>query len=367
MIIIERKQFLDGILIGGSMAGKAKTMPILEFVKCTLKGNSFVLSSYDTETAVTKRISVVENNEEDCSFCVSPKDLINILKNINDETVRLEISNMEMTIFHKKGKLVIPTHGAEEFPSPVLDSSALGCDVSSEKIYNWIKDASLFVAHDEIRAVLNGMFLYMVDGEIGVAATDGRKLYHDSDKCAYDGDEIKCIITQKAFSAILQMINESETTNILIGETNIVFKTDDAKVCTRIVEGKYPNYKAIIPKSANSQAEVDKREVIDSVKRAIIASDSNVCLVKLHLSTMMMDIKANDDTFGKKAQESCTCSFSGDEFTIGVQGQYLIDCLGVTSSNDITLNFIDATKPIVVKDEAEPNKVVVVMPMRVEY
>lgn len=366
MVTINRKEFLTGITLGGAMAGKAKTMPILENVKCTLKGDKLVMSSYDTETAVTKRIQVVSNESSDMSFCVSPKELTSILRSVNDEEVKFNVESNQMTIMHKKGQLVVPTCSAEEYPSPTMNNTALGCDIPSEQLYNWIKEASYFVGTDEIKAILCGVFLYMEQGEIGVAATDGRRMYCNKGKCAYEGDLISCVLTSKSIASVLQLINGTETTNVLIGDTNIVFKNEDAMVCSRIVEGRYPNYKSIIPQTHNSECEICKNEILDSVKRAIIASDGSSNLVKLHINNICMDVSASDLTLGKKANETCICSYSGEELTIGVQGMYLVECVNCIQSSNVIMQFIDATRPIVLKDTDCENKIVLVMPMRVE-
>lgn len=365
MITIDKKEFLNGITLGGSMAGKAKTVPVLEFVKCTLKGNKMMLTSYDTETEVKKRINVITNEIGDLSFCVSPKELLSILRSVSDDVISFNVDGGVMTIKHKKGELVIPAHNATEFPTPVSNQTSQGCDVSSEMLYNWLKEASMFSSNDEFRAVLCGVHIYMENGEIGVAATDGRRLYCDKSECEYTGEKISCVVTTKSIPSILQAINGTEKTNITIGDTNIEFKNEDSVVRTRIVEGKYPNYLAIVPTNHTSESKIQKNELLDSIKRVLIASDNNSNLVKINAG-MCMDLSASDDTFGKKAKETIMCEFSGEALEIGVQGQYLTDCINCVHSDNIIIRLIDPTRPILIKDEDDEDKTLVLMPMRIE-
>ena len=160
-------------------------------------------------------------------------------------------------------------------------------------------------------------------------------------------------------------INGTEKTNITIGDTNIEFKNEDSVVRTRMVEGKYPNYLAIVPTNYTSESKIQKNELMDSIKRVLIASDNNSNLVKINAG-MCMDLSASDDTFGKKAKETIMCEFSGEALEIGVQGQYLTDCINCVHSDNIIIRLIDPTRPILIKDEDDEDKTLVLMPMRIE-
>ena len=120
-IEVNRKDFISALNVGGSMAGRVKTIPILEDVKITIKGTSAVISSFDNETAITKRTCIVSSTE-DAMFCINPRNLVNILKTIKDENVSLYVVENVCTIVHSKGEATLPVEPAIDFPPPAKEA-----------------------------------------------------------------------------------------------------------------------------------------------------------------------------------------------------------------------------------------------------
>lgn len=208
---IERKKFLDALAIGASMAGKTKTVPILECAKCRVKNNEITIVSTDVECWVLKRVPVV-SHDEDFEFCVNPSDLTKALKSLDDEEVKLSVTDSIVSVIHNKGAIEFPSYDFKAFPTATKGDTPTTITVSSELLFNWLNKAKNFVANDDLRPVMNGVYIYIKDGKIGVCATDAHKLF--TDFTDFDGDSslnISAILSSRTFAPLMNMINGTDS------------------------------------------------------------------------------------------------------------------------------------------------------------
>lgn len=361
---IERKKFLDALAIGASMAGKAKTIPILECAKCRVKEGEITIVSTDIDCWVMKRVELAFN-DEDFEFCVNPSDLIKAIKSINDDIVSIEVLDSIVSIKHLKGTIEFPSYDYKSFPTATKGTNATSVTLKSELLFKWIDKAKYFVSNDDLRPIMNGMYIYIKDGKIGVCATDAHKLF--TDFTDFDGDssvEIEVTLANRAFPTLMNMINGTESVTMTIDERNVSFASTDAKISCRLIEGNYPNFRVIIPLSNDITVETPTKELIGAISRVSMFTNSTTTLVKLGVkNTGVMSVSGQDINFNKKAEDECTVFVKGDDIEIGVKGDYMATCLNAISNEVVKLEMTNSTKPIVFKDSANPNCTIILMPM----
>ena len=363
MITIDKKEFLEGLNIGGAMAGRAKTIPMYEFAKFDIKGTTMIVSSCDGEASITKRVEVISNTDDDFAFCASPKDIVAVIKSINDTEIKFEVAHNTMLILHKKGEMQLPTRDADDFS--MLSEGDMGsfATLKAKDLFNALKEASLFVAADEVRLVMCGVYLKFEDNVMSMASTSGTKLYCNELPCVYANTPMEGIV--KHTSTILSLINGAEDVHVCVGERNIYVKVFDSMLCARRIEGNYPKYKAVIPTTHNVTAKILVSDLMDSVRRVSIASPES-SLLKLTIYGTTLEVSTENVMVNKRAKETHLCEVVGGGLQIGVSSQMLANCLSVIESEYVTMRFTDATRPVVYIDEANENKIALSMPMRVE-
>lgn len=358
---IERKAFIDALSIGGSMSGKNKSLPILDMAKITIKDKKATISSFDGEVAITLRSDIIDN-EQDMMFCINAKDLTSILKSLKDETLELDIIDTSCLIAHSKGKMEVLIGDSSDFPTPNKDNESVGVAINSNILANWVKKAKNFIEQNDIRPIMGGMYLYYEGNEIGCAATNAHKLYWDYVNIENGvNDKSDAVLTSKAMDALMGMLNVSDSVNIIFSENNIAFKTSNAMLLCRKIDGRFPAFKSIIPQSENVNVEVDIDDFRDSISRAVLMSGMTH-LLKITCGGMNMHIESCDFDFGKKSEEDVACSVSGNDITLGVNGEFLLHCLNALDSDKITMGMIDSVRPIVFR---EGNTTILQMPMRI--
>lgn len=361
-IKIERASFTEALVIGGQLAGKNKTLPILDNVKVTLKGDKAIISSFDGEVAITKRTSVLES-DEDCIFCIEPQSLIALLKSIKDDSLQLTLEKNVCKITHIQGELTLPYMSADSFPKPQVDDNANSIEVKANVVANWMKEAKNFTHKNTLYPALMCICLYWEDAEFGVAATDEFSMFHDRVDMNYSGDKQTATVITKAADALFSMLNGQETVIISNGDRNITFKTDDAMLLAMKASQEYPNFKRVIPKNGTISVEISTKVLSDAVKRAIIGADRNTSFIKVDAEELgKLTVSSEDPTNSRKAIESCDCACMGGKISIGMNGQRLLTLLNAIEGDTVCFRFSEYNKPILIKDPSNDKKELVLMP-----
>lgn len=363
-ITVVRKNALDALTIGGSFAGKNKVIPITECVKVKFSPNgAMVVSSHDGSNAIVKRVEGVQCDAESV-FCINYADFLKALKTLSNDAFTIEVDDKTFTIVHKKGRIELPIQGVEDFPNVELGEVVYEMDMESAKLKEWVSTARNFVATDELRPAMSGMYLYVKNEEIGVCATNGHKLYADNFACeGLNGAEISAIIPVACLAPILNVIGDSESVKVMFYGRNASFISRDTKVTCLLQDGRYPNFKAVIPASHQIEVECDVAELHDSVSRVCTLAGGVKGIVKFDVRDMVMGIESEDIDFAKKANEECMCSHSGADITFGANGETLCACLNAVSNDKVTMHLIDNSKAIVLRDNDNPNKILLFMPL----
>lgn len=362
---VSRKEFIQSLSLGSSFSGKNKALTALDYVKLVFGIGSYKIASNDGEIAINTFYRGGMGNEVEMTVYIEPKLLLNALKSIREDEVTLEFTERECIIKHNKGKFNIPLGDVDEFPTPKMDDNSTNIFVESNILFNWLKEAKNFVANDELRPIMNGVYLYVRNNEIGVCASDGHKLYTDHMNWE-DNEEVDAVLSDKAISTLLDVINGTNITKIYFGERNIAFKAGDTSILCRKIEGRYPNFKSVIPVTHTIECECNKNEFLDSLSRCLIMANAT-SLIKMSIDGMNCKLEAEDFDFSKKSEENLMLSYSeaGTDITIGFKGVFAKLCFDAIESENVKMEMTDHSRAIVFKDENKENKVILLMPMQI--
>lgn len=361
-IKVDRKRFTQSLSLAGSFAGKNRVLPVLDYVKFTVKNGDIKMSSNDGEIAINTLYRNAEADSETVFFA-DPKLILSALKTLKTDEVEFCINdNGIMNISHKNGNFSIPLGDVDEYPTPKMDENIVKAEVYSGMLFKWLKEANSFVADDELRPIMNGIFIYYKDGEFGVCASDGHKLYTDYIKCIFEFGDVDAVLSDKAISAILQTINFTDKTTIFFGDRNVAFKAGDTSIMCRKIEGKYPNFKSVIPNNHSIECECNKEEFQESLTRVLtMANDTS--LIKMQLEGLECKLVAEDFDFSRKSEDSFSISSLNKKITIGFKGIFMKTCMNVIDSDNIILEMTDPSRAIVIRDKSNENKTLLLMPM----
>lgn len=363
VITINRELLINNISMIASVATRNHAMPILEYVKVNVREDGMmVVTAFDNELLAMKKFHVGSVSEA-IDFCVMPKDLINALKTMRDEVVALDVSADKCVVRHAKGELQLPALSTETFPNVDAERDAKKFSYDGTVLEEWLKKSIRFAANDKLRPILNGAYLYVKDGESGVAASDGHVLFSDFTTCDDKELDANGTLTTKSISTLLNLISGEEKVVCYFGDNMVTFRTPTAMLHCMKPVGRYPNFKTLVarPKDAK-RVNVNKGELLDSAMRAMLTTGSLAPVVKLSVDNNVLTVTSESLEMNKRTHEECSCVSSGGDMKICVNVMKFTDCLGAVSSNDVVLEMTDPTRAIYVLDEACENRVMLCMP-----
>ncbi len=362
---INRKAFLEALSGAGQVAAKTSTLPILENVKVNVRADgTIVVTAFDLEVSAMRKFKFAENSET-LDFCVNPRDLIGVLKTIRDEDIVLSVNESECTVKHAKGNVSFPVLPAIDFPVIENEADATKVSLDAETFFDWLKNGAKFVANDKLRPIICGVHVYVDGTEIGVAASDGQKLFADFMRADIEEPiKVSATLGTKAVSPLLDMINGEDKVVVYFGEKMLSFRTSKAMLSCIKPVGAYPKFKMLIrPKENPTRVTIDKAELLDSVSRAILSAKAETCLLRLTAGGGSLTVESEDLLFNKKAKEEVTCTVEGEEITIGIKGSSLVDCISAVDGDVVIMELDEVRKPINIYDPNCPNKALMVCPL----
>jgi len=371
--VVSSTELLGHLQAISRVISSKNTLPILDNFLFDLKGNILEITASDLETTLITQLTL-ENTEGDASVAIPARLLLDTLKEFPEQPLTFDINtgNLQVVINSENGRFsAVGQHGVD---FPVLPS------IKADKSNNFTLAADLLLAgitrtlfataDDELRPVMGGIFLEASTDSLTFVASDAHKLvrYRRSDAMS----ETPCsFILPKKPAALLKNIlgREEGIVKVEFDDKNAFFTLSGYRVVCRLVEGNYPNYNSVIPKSNPRKVSVDRVEFYNSLKRVSVFSNQASNLVKMQFTGNQMVISAQDIDFSISAYERVKCRYEGDEMEIGFKSAFLQEILGNLSSQEVHIELADPTRaglflPAENDNEAE-DLLMLLMPMMI--
>lgn len=360
-ITLDKKEFVKALQVGGSFAGKSKVMPILDCVKIKVSGDKINIVSTDNENAISKRITGVKS-DEDGTFCVNMNDLVSYIKLVNSDEIEININRNTAEVKHAKGSFTFPVESSDEFPSIKPDEDCVEVSINAALLNNWIADGKNFVANDELRPVMNGLYVYCKENELGCCASDGHALFTDNIKLE-NVPEFSFILNKNAFKSVCDAIQYVEEVKVKVGTQNVMFVADGVSVIARQIEGRYANFKAVLPKDNSIEVKVDRKEILNAITRSSVGASKASMLTRMKVDGFNLEVSSEDLDFNKEAREYLTVEANGN-IAIGFKASLLIQILNSISTDNVIITMKDPSRAAIFKeDDTESEKIYLLMPM----
>jgi DNA polymerase-3 subunit beta len=373
---INRDHFGSGLQLISSVVGMRKTMPILQNV--LIEANDGQVSLTTTNLDLGMKCSVKADVEESGTVTLPVRDLSKIVRELADMEVSVFASGTTKATISTRGSIfnIIGMDSKEFPPLPTLTESK-AFSISRQELKEMLKSVSYAQSVNEERYMLKGVFFQINNEELSLVATDGRRLAVSTKKMKFS-EQGEFILPSMTVSEIEKIPELSEEVEVSYTDRQVALKiilppSDDENtgfvesiyLVSKIVEGKYPNFKQVIPKDDFNQAVVERELMQECVHRAALVSDEKVTL---RLKKDEMEI-FGQSTLGD-ASESMKISYTGEDAVVSFNPKFLLDPLKSILSDKINFEFRDDMSPGVFKvfeeDGLGVDILCVVMPIRTD-
>ena len=335
--IVSSSYLLKQLQVLGSVINGSNTLPILDNFLFDLNKKSLTVSASDLETTMSATLEI-ESNEKG-SVAIPAKLLLDILKTFPEQPLTFTVEeNNTIEISSNSGKYAIAYAPGDEFPKSVLLEDPSTTVLPAEVLATAISKTIFAAGNDDLRPVMSGVFFQFSTEGLIFVATDAHKLvkYARTDVSA---SQVADFIMPKKPLNILKSILGSSNSDITIdyNDANATFSFENYILTCRLIDGKYPNYEAVIPKENPNKLVIDRNQFLSSVRRVAIFSNKTTHQIRLKIAGAELNISAEDIDYSNKAEERLTCDYQGDDMQIGFNSRFLLEMLNNLQSDEIQL------------------------------
>jgi DNA polymerase-3 subunit beta len=335
--IVSSSLLLKQLQVLGGVINSNNTLPILDNFLFELSENQLKVSASDLETTMSSVVEV--ESESSGSIAVSARLLLDTLKTFPNQplTFKTEGKNT-IEISSSQGKYDMAYFGGDEFPKAVSLPSPSTTVIPAHILGTAISKTIFAAGNDDLRPVMSGVFFQFSPQSLTFVATDAHKLVKYSRMDVTAGQTAEFIMPKKPLNLLKGILGGSDSeVTIEYNDSNAKFTFDNIVLVCRLIDGKYPNYEAVIPKENPNKLTIDRASFLNSVRRVSIFSSKTTHQIRLKMAGKELNISAEDLDFANKADERLNCDYQGDDMQIGFNSRFLSEMLNNLNSNEVLI------------------------------
>ena len=367
---LNRDKLLKSLSYAQGVVEKKNTLPILSNVLINAKNNTLTLVATDLDIFFYEEIKDVNISNEG-STTTSANVLHDILRKISPQAqlnfeqksqnkLSLNADNSDFNL------LCLPS---ENFPAMPQDKESLEIKLDASKLFSLINKVKISISNDDTRHYLNGIYFHVTSSRnknyLTGVATDSHRLSSSSIEIPSLKEGISFILPKKTVFQLSGLLNDYQGNIIIkIGENKIDYIMDGKKLISKVIDGKFPDYKKVIPLNNQKKLLVNCKDFIDSVERVTTVSLDRKEGIKFELLENKIKLSVSSTNSGD-GNEILKAVYKNQSFFISFNSKYLIDIASVIENQNIEFLLNDGISPVLITDQSDKDSFYVVMPMKI--
>ncbi|MDE3739433.1 DNA polymerase III subunit beta [Pseudomonas resinovorans] len=362
---IQREALLKPLQLVAGVVERRQTLPVLSNVLLVVEGQQLSLTGTDLEVELVGRVAL-EEPAEPGEITVPARKLMDICKSLpSDALIDIRLDEQKLLIKAGRSRFTLSTLPANDFPTVEEGPGSLNFSLVQSKLRRLIERTSFAMAQQDVRYYLNGMLLEVNAGVLRAVATDGHRLAMCAMEAGLEGvDRHQVIVPRKGILELARLLTEQDgEVRIVLGQHHIRATTGEFTFTSKLVDGKFPDYERVLPRGGDKLVIGDRQALREAFSRTAILSNEKYRGIRLTLASGLLKIQANNPE-QEEAEEEIAVDYNGSNLEIGFNVSYLLDVLGVMSTEQVRLILSDANSSALVQEAGNDDSSYVVMPMR---
>ncbi len=335
--IVSSTYLLKQLQVLGGVINNSNTLPILDNFLFELKDSKLTVSASDLETTMSSVIDV--ESDADGSIALPARLLLDTLKTFPEQPLTFVVEdNNTVEISSNHGKYALAYANGNEFPKAIALEDPSTTTISGDILATAISKTIFAAGNDDLRPVMSGVFFQFSTEGLTFVATDAHKLVKYTREDVQASQVAEFIMPKKPLNLLKGILAASnESVKIEYNDSNAKFTFENSELICRLIDGKYPNYEAVIPKENPNKLTIDRTQFLNSVRRVSIFSNKTTHQIRLKIAGAELNISAEDIDYSNKAEERLSCDYQGDDMQIGFNSRFLTEMLNNLSSSEVQL------------------------------
>ncbi len=365
---IVRESLIKPLNLVAGIVERRQTLPILSNLLISLQGTSLSLTGTDLEVELVARLKL-DDPGQDGEVTVPARKLIDICKSLPDgSNIEFSLESGKALVNAGRSRFTLSTLPAVDFPTVDSGAGSTQLELSQNLTKDLIDSTAFAMAQQDVRYYLNGIYFEILAGRLRLVATDGHRLALATAPDEVDAADLGVIIPRKGVLELARLLGGDDVLRLSVGGTFLRAENQQFTFTSKLVDGKFPDYERVIPKSPDKAIVGDRSELRQAFARASILSNEKYRGVRLKVGEDSLEIVANNPE-QEQAEESVAVQYTGTDLEIGFNVSYLLDVLSVLPEGSARLSLSDETSSALLEtvetiSDQQPEALYVVMPMR---
>lgn len=368
---VSSAELLKGMLDVSKAVPAKSSLPILENFLLDLKGNVLEITASDSELTLRTAVEV-DSTVSEGGMAVPARHIIDLLKALPDQPIGIKsVNESSFECSWANGKSVLPYFPAEDYPAiNGTGEDAQTVVFPAQSLVDGISGTVYATADDEMRPAMNGIFFDITETSTTLVASDSHKLI------CYTTDDVKSsgsfsfILHKKPANVLKSLIaKDADEVEVTFDAGTVVFKFGATMMVCRLIVGKYPKYRDVIPQNNSNILKIDRVQLMNTIRRISVCANKATNHVKLDLKPGQLEVTSQDLGFAIAAYEKIGCEYNGADLSIGFKSPFLVDILNNMSCETLVIKFADTRRAALIvpsEEEAESEKICgILMPVAI--
>lgn len=345
------------------------SLQILDCILFEVKDGVLTLTASDKENEFKSAVQLDEA-DMDGRFAINSKTIIDAVKELPEQPITLEIdtTTYNVKIIFQNGDYNFTAQNADDFPQAQgVQKGCTSFKIPSEILADNISRTLFATANEEIRPVMNGVYFDLTPEFLAIVASDGHKLVRNKVFSIKNENKTAFILPKKPATLLKNSLpHDDSEVEIRFDDRNAEIVYSFGTLSCRLIEGRYPNYASVIPSNNPCQLNIDRRTLLGSLRRVLPFASESSQLIRLRLSMGQLEVSSEDIDFYTSAKETIVCDYASNPMSIGFKGSSLMEILSNLTSDEVTLELADPSRPCIILPVEQPEGqdiLMLIMPM----
>ncbi|RPG94796.1 MAG: DNA polymerase III subunit beta [Candidatus Pelagibacter sp. TMED286] len=368
--VVKRDNLLKSLNFVQGVVEKKNTLPILSNVLLQLKDNKLQIVATDLDIIFYDEIENVKIIKEG-STTTSAAILYDILRKISsDSEINFELkSENKLSLKSDNSDFNLLCLPIDNFPTFADEFEGPEISLNNERFLKLLNKTKISISNDDTRHYLNGIFLHLTEAHgrsfLTGVATDSHRLSSSSLEIENSTNFTSLILPRKTVFQLCSLLTEtSDKLTMQASENKIKFTLGKIKLISKVIDGKFPDYKKVVPAENNKTLVVSSKDFINSIERVASVSLDRKEGVKLVIEKDNIQLSVNSANSGD-GNEKIKAEFNAENLNISFNSKYLIDIASEVEDKNLKINLKDSVSPVLIEDISDKNSYYVIMPMKI--
>lgn len=345
------------------------SIAILDCFLFDIDTDTLTITTSDSENVMQTTLPL-----QDCdgggSFAIASKTILDAVKELPEQPLTFDVSltDMSVVVSYQNGQYKFSAQNAAEYPRPQeMPEGATVITINGGMLFDSISRSLFATAQGELRPVMNGVYFDLTEECLAIVASDGHKLVRNKNFTVKSTTPSSFILPKKPATLLKGVLSKDEGDVVIkFHERSAEIRYAEGVLKCRLIEGRYPNYNAVIPQNNPNDLTIDRKAFASALKRVIPFASGSSLLVRLHIESGNLTLTSEDLDFATSAKETMICDYNGNTIDIGFKGSSLYEILTNLDSDEVTVKLADPSRAGVIVPTSQPENeevLMLIMPM----